>query len=587
MANQLRVAELDFDLIKENLKDFLRTKPEFTDYDFEGSAMSVLIDLLSYNTHYNAVIGNMLIQEMFLDTAVKKQSLALISKRLGYLPKSYRAPKAIITLEVFPFDAPSTITIPKNTKFSAKVTSTETAYFSTRDAVTINRSLDGRYIFSNLEIYEGDSTIFRYVVGDPLSQKFEIPSRLVDTTLIRVYIQESISSTGMDEWKNFNTLIDINSQTKAFFVKLNENLNYEVYFGDDVLGKNVLAGNVVHIDYVSTNGPIGNDIRTFGLIDSIQGYTNHVITTVTPSYGGAYPESNDSIRRNAQNTVLIQNRAVTESDYEAIISQILPVDTVAVYGGETMTPPVYGKVFISAKLIGTTTPLLDSQKYQVIQEVKKRSVLALVHEFIDPSYTYLVIDTKVKVDTRKTSMSMDGLQTKITDAVILYGNENLNKFNSSFEYSDLVSYIDEIDRAIVSNDTNIKLRKEAEFVYNADSIYEFDFDTEIKASNSREQNITSNAFRTVDYPDTDIFIDDLDGKIRLYRTEFNQKFVVEENVGTVDYTTGHIIMHMKASVAVSNSLNIQVIPANRNILPSRNNIITLADTDILVQINAT
>lgn len=587
MANQLRVAELDFDLIKENLKDFLRAKPEFTDYDFEGSAMSVLIDLLSYNTHYNAVIGNMLIQEMFLDTAVKKQSLALISKRLGYLPKSYRAPKAIITLEVFPYDAPSTITIPKNTKFSAKVTSTETAYFSTRDAVTINRSLDGRYIFSNLEIYEGDSTIFRYVVGDPLSQKFEIPSKLVDTTLIRVYVQESIGSTSMDEWKNFNTLIDITSQTKAFFVKLNENLNYEVYFGDDVLGKNVLAGNVVHIDYVSTNGAVANDIRTFGLVDAIQGYTNHVITTVTTSYGGAYPESNDSIRRNAQNTVLIQNRAVTESDYEAIISQILPVDTVAVYGGETMTPPVYGKVFISAKLIGTTAPLLDTQKYQVIQEVKKRSVLALVHEFIDPSYTYLVIDTKVKVDPKKTSMSIDGLKTKVTDAIALYGTENLNKFNSSFEYSDLVSFIDDTDRAIVSNDTNIRLRKEAEFVYNADNVYEFDFDTEIKASNSKEQNITSNAFRTIDYPDIDIFIDDLDGKIRLYRTEFNQKFVVEENVGTVDYTTGHIIMHMTASVAVSNNLNIQVIPANRNILPSRNNIITLADTDILVQINAT
>lgn len=585
MANQLRVAELDFDLIKDNFKEFLRTKSEFTDYDFEGSALSVLIDLLAYNTHYNAVIGNMLIQELFLDTAVKKQSLALIAKRLGYLPKSYRAPKAIINLEVFPYDAPATLTINKNTKFSAKVTSTDLTYFSTRDTVTINRSIDGRYIFSNLEIYEGDSTLFRYVVGDPLTQKFEIPSKLVDTSLVRVYIQDSIGGTEINEWKNFNSLIDITSTTNAFFIKLNENLNYEVYFGDDVLGKNVIAGNVVHIDYVTTNGEFANNIKTFGLVDSISGYTNTVITTVTPSFGGAFPESNDSIRRNAQNTVLLQNRAVTESDYEAIISQILPLDTIAVYGGETMSPPVYGKVFISAKLLGTTEPLVDSQKYQVIQELKKRSVLALVHEFIDPSYTYLVIDTKVKIDAKRTSMSIDGIKTKVIDAIALYGEQNLNKFNSSFEYSDIVSYIDNVDRAIISNDTNVMLRKDIDIVYNVDNLYQFNFDTEIRASNSREQNITSNAFRIADYPDVDIFVDDMDGIIRLYRVEFNQKFVVRENVGTVDYTSGLIKFNLTATVAVSDTLNIQVIPTNRNILPSRNSIITLSDSDILVQIN--
>lgn len=195
MATTLRVAELDFDLIKENLKEFLRSKPEFTDYEFEGSALSVLIDLLSYNTHYNAVIGNMLLQELYLDTAVKKQSLALIAKRLGYLPRSYTAAKAVVTLEVFPYDQPDVLTLGRNSKFSTRITATENAFFSTRDAVTINRSATGRYLFENLEIYEGDVTTFRYVVGDPLSQKFEIPSKLVDTSLVRVYVQDSISGT--------------------------------------------------------------------------------------------------------------------------------------------------------------------------------------------------------------------------------------------------------------------------------------------------------------------------------------------------------------------------------------------------------
>ena len=586
MATTLRVAELDFDLIKENLKEFLRAKPEFTDYEFEGSALSVLIDLLSYNTHYNAVIGNMLLQELYLDTAVKKQSLALIAKRLGYLPRSYRAPKAVVTLEVFPFDQPDVLTLGRNAKFSTRITSTENAFFSTRDAVSINRSTDGRYVFENLELYEGDVTTFRYVVGDPLSQKFEIPSQLVDTTLIRVYVQDSVSGTLIEEWKNYNTLIDVTASTKAFFVKLNENLNYEIYFGDDVVGKSVVAGNVVIIDYVTTNGPIANGASSFSFNDTVNGYAVNTVTTVTAAYGGALPESADSIRRNAQNNVLLQNRAVTESDYIAIVNQIVPVETIAVYGGETMTPPEYGKVFISAKQVGTTTPLSTTQKADIIREIKKRAVLSLVHEFIDPSYTYLIIDSAVKYDPTKTSMSADAVKTLILNQIKTYRTENLNRFNSAFEYSDLVAYIDDIDRSIMSNDTNIRMKKYVDFVYAANSSYTFDFNIELKPSNSREQTITSNAFRISEYPDVDVFVQDVDGIIQFYQVLFNQKVVLVENAGTVDYATGHITITLTAYSSASTQLSIEVVPSNRNILPSRNNIITLADQDISLRIQA-
>lgn len=586
MATTLRVAELDFDLIKENLKEFLRSKPEFTDYEFEGSALSVLIDLLSYNTHYNAVIGNMLLQELYLDTAVKKQSLALIAKRLGYLPRSYTAAKAVVTLEVFPYDQPDVLTLGRNSKFSTRITSTENAFFSTRDAVTINRSATGRYLFENLEIYEGDVTTFRYVVGDPLSQKFEIPSKLVDTSLVRVYVQDSISGTLIEEWKNYNTLIDVTATTKAFFVKLNESLNYEIYFGDDVVGKSVTSGNVVIIDYVTTNGPIANGASSFSFNDTVNGYSVNTVTTVTAAFGGALPESNDSIRRNAQNNVLLQNRAVTESDYIAIVNQIVPVETVAVYGGETMTPPEYGKVFISAKQIGTTVPLSETQKADIIREIKKRSVLSLVHEFIDPSYTYMIVDSVVKYDPAKTSMSPDALKTLIFNRVKAYATQNLNQFNSAFEYSDLVAYIDDIDRSIMSNDTNIKLKKEASIIYAANSIYTYDFNVEIKPSNSREQTITSSAFRVTEYPDIDLYIQDSNGIIQFYQVAFNQKVVVVENAGTVDYTTGHIAFNMNAYSSANTQLSIEVVPSNRNVLPSRNNIITLTDQDIGLKIQA-
>lgn len=586
MATQLRVAELDFDLIKENLKEFLRSKPEFTDYEFEGSALSVLIDLLSYNTHYNAVIGNMLIQELYLDTAVKKQSLALIAKRLGYLPKSYRAPRAVVNLEVFPFDQPQTLTLGKNAKFSTRLNYTDNAFFSTRSAVTINRSIDGRYIFENLEIFEGDSVSFKYVVSDPATQKFEIPSKLVDTSLVRVYVQDSFGGTTVEEWKNFNTLIDIKADTRAFFIKLNESLNYEIYFGDDVIGKSIVAGNVVILDYVTTNGPIANNASIFSFNDSVNGYTNTVVTTVTAAYGGAIAESNDSIRRNAQNNVLLQNRAVTESDYITIINQILPVDTVAVYGGETMSPPQYGKIFISVKQIGTTTPLLQSQKDSIVTELKRRSMMSLVHEFVDPQYTYMVIDTRIKFDPTKTASTTDTLSTLIFNNIKSYGTANLNTFNSSFEYSDLVGYIDDIDRSIISNDTMIRLRKEANFIYNADNIYVFDFSAPLKQSNSKEQNIKSNAFRNQDFPDVDMYLDDLDGVIRFYKLSFNQKVVMVENAGTVDYATGKIQFNLNAYTVGYDKLSIEAVPSNRTILPSRNNIITLADQDIKINIVA-
>lgn len=586
MATQLRVAELDFDLIKENLKEFLRSKPEFTDYEFEGSALSVLIDLLSYNTHYNAVIGNMLIQELYLDTAVKKQSLALIAKRLGYLPKSYRAPRAVVNLEVFPFDQPQTLTLGKNAKFSTRLNYTDNAFFSTRSAVTINRSIDGRYIFENLEIFEGDSVSFKYVVSDPATQKFEIPSKLVDTSLVRVYVQDSFGGTTVEEWKNFNTLIDIKADTRAFFIKLNESLNYEIYFGDDVIGKSIVAGNVVILDYVTTNGPIANNASIFSFNDAVNGYTNTVVTTVTAAYGGAIAESNDSIRRNAQNNVLLQNRAVTESDYITIINQILPVDTVAVYGGETMSPPQYGKIFISVKQIGTTTPLLQSQKDSIVTELKRRSMMSLVHEFVDPQYTYMVIDTRIKFDPTKTASTTDTLSTLIFNNIKSYGTTNLNTFNSSFEYSDLVGYIDDIDRSIISNDTMIRLRKEANFIYNADNIYVFDFSAPLKQSNSKEQNIKSNAFRNQDFPDVDMYLDDLDGVIRFYKLSFNQKVVMVENAGTVDYATGKIQFNLNAYTVGYDKLSIEAVPSNRTILPSRNNIITLADQDIKINIVA-
>jgi hypothetical protein len=586
MTGQLRVTELDFDQIKVNLKEFLRTKSEFTDYDFDGSALSVIIDLLAYNTHYNAVIANMLIQELFLDTAVKRQSISLIAKRMGYMPRSYRAPKAVVDLEVFPVGNPSSLTLGKNAKFTAQLENFENANFITRDAITIVPNGLGRYIFEDVPVYEGDNNVFRYVVTNPVVQQFEIPSIFVDTTLVRVYVQESIGSTNVVEWSNANSLVDINSTSKVYFIKLNENLKYEVYFGDDSFGKSVIPGNVIVIDYVATNGPVANNVSKITFSGSVNGNNNTQTTVVTPSFGGSLPETNDQIRTNAQRNVMVQNRAVTESDYISIINQIIPVDSVAVYGGETITPPQYGKVFVSVKQTGTTNPLTTSQKTSLISELKKRAVMSLVHEFIDPTYVYIGISASVSYNATKTTLNVASFNTVITNKIKDFATANLNGFNSNFEYSKLVTAIDAADAAVVSNDTAITMRKEIDLLHGINQKYVFDFNTSIKQSNSKEDNIVSSPIILSSDTDKVAYIDDVDGIMRVFYKLNNQKVTLIENIGTVDYTKGLITINVNTTVGESSHLKFTVVPSNRNFIPGRNNILTVLDADIKTKIQA-
>jgi hypothetical protein len=473
----------------------------------------------------------------------------------------------------------------KNARFTARLASGDLATFVTRNAITIYLNA-GRYIFENVELYEGDNATFRYVVTDPAIQKYEIPSKLVDTNLIRVYVQESINSTNTEEWRQYKDIAGIRSDSPAYYLKLNETLKYEVYFGDGVLSKNVQPGNVVVIDYVTTNGPVANGISSFVFADTVSGFSNTLTTTVSSAFGGAFPETLDQIRTNAQNAVLTQNRAVTESDYAAIISSIVPVETIAVYGGETLTPAQYGKVFISLKQTGITSPLTQLQKDAIVLELKKRSVMSLVHEFIDPDFVYLGVTTDVKYDPTKTTANADTMKTIIFNGIKDYAAANLNKFESTFEFSNLVGYIDDIDKAIMSNDTQITMRKEVLILSGVDNQYIVDFNTEITASNSRAFNINSTPVSIDGYETIDVYLQDYDGILQFYQLVNNQRVVVSENIGSVDYLTGRMVFNANIASSALDTINITVIPNDRNLIPSRNNILTLADSDITITTRA-
>jgi len=585
IPSNIRVTELDFDTIKANLKTFLSSKPEFTDYNFEGSGLSVLIDLLAYNTHYNAVIGNMLVQEMFLDTAVKKESLSLIAKRLGYTPKSYVAPQAKVSLEVFPTTPlPDFLTLGKNARFNATLATNDITTFINREAITIFPS-GGRYIFPSISIYEGTNTTFRYVVETSTPQRFVIPSKYVDISLLKVSVQESGTTTTVTEFKRYESITDVTSTTNAYFVKINETLNYEVYFGDGIIGTELTNGNIVILDYVVTNGDLANGTKSFTFADSVNGYSNVTTTLIQEAFGGMVSESNDSIRLNAQAKVLTQDRAVTEKDYESIISAIYPLDTIAVFGGETLANPIYGKVFISVKLAGTTETLSTEQKNTIDSVLKKKSVLALSHEFLDPEYMYLIIDTKVKYDADRTVMSASDVTTKVQSNIVAYTTSTLNRFNSTFEYSKLIGFIDNIDQSFLANDTKFYLRKEIDFIFGVSNQYVFDFNTSLVPSNSKTSNVVSNKFKLTDFPDIDVYLTDSSGSIYAYQIVNNTRLNVKENIGTIDYNAGIITITDNILSSDDTVLKITVTPDSKIIVPSKNNILVSETSDLNIQVN--
>ena len=368
---------------------------------------------------------------------------------------------------------------------------------------------------------------------------------------------------------------------------MNEKANYEVYFGDNIFGKSIVDGNVITLNYLTTNGPLANGVSKFTFNDSINGYNNFTITTVSVASGGAYAESVDSVRINAQNTVYAQNRAITETDYAALIGKFIPVESISVWGGETLAPPVYGKVFISIKQPGTTANLTDTQKQFVLSSIQNRSALGSIREIVDPEYIYLNIVSDVKYDPTKTTLGYSSLITNITNGLMSWSTTNLNKFNSDFEYSKLVTFIDSVDASFIANDTYISFSKTKPFIYNLNTSYAFNFYCSIKQSNSVEANITSTAFRTTDDVTKDVYLQDVNGILQTYYIANSQKIVLNPNIGTVDYANGLISILTTMVVGSSlNDLTVTVAPDNKNTINSRNNIITLNANDINVTMRA-
>jgi len=594
ISNDLKVGALNFEGIKSNFVNYLRAQDQFRDYNFDGSGMQVLLDVLAYNTYYNAFYLNMIANENFLATAQKRNSVVAIARSLNYLPRSITS--ATITgsfLVATTGGAPATITIPAYTTFTGTIDSISYT-FNTTESISITAS-DGVYATDNITLKEGTYLRQSYTVNKLDSQqRFLIPNANADTGTMTVTIQNSAGDTTQRVFTKPDNLIEVTSTSEVYFLEEVEDGLYEIFFGDGVLGVGLDDANIVIIDYLVSNGKEANDIQDLVFSGSVDNVTDITFTQDDPAAGGADRESVNKIKFSAPKAYEAQNRVVTAEDYKALLLKQSNIQSVVVWGGEDNNPPAYGKVYIAVKPINGEV-LTATEKTNLINTViKPKKVLTVSSEIVDPEYIYITVETTVKYDVNRAVVSSTSLEQKVIDTIKQYNDDDINEFSKYFRYSKLTRLIDASDRSILNSLTTVKMVKEVDIQLGQSTRYEINFSNAFNDSSdgrsttqafAQGNQITSNQFTYSGY--SQCFFDDNNGVMRIYRLSGSDKIAVVLNAGTVDYDAGTIILTNFAPTAFADgsvTLKLTANPRNLDILPLRNQIVSIRDADINVTI---
>lgn len=460
--SNIQLTSLDFDEIKQGLKTYLKSQNTFKDYNFDGSGLSVLMDVLAYNTQYNAYYLNMVGNEMFLDTATQRSSVISQAKVLNYVPKSAIAPTATVTVTINNVND-SSLTLPAYTHFLSESVNGVNYKFVTTDSKTVNVS-SNTAIFNDIQIKQGTPVSYSYTynsLNNPDSL-FELPDDTIDTTTLVVTIQQSSSNTYTERFDLASNYMQLDSTSAVYFLQESLNNTYEIYFGNGIIGKKLVDGNIVRVTYLSTEGSASSDANSFVLMDSISGYSSSVVTPMIKASTGGNKETIQEIKYNAPKSYAAQNRAVSKEDYITAIQQNklgYSFDAVNVWGGQENQPPVYGQVFVCVKPQGAYT-LTENQKTKLVQDVLKPiSVMTVEPIIVDPDYTYLQITANVYYDPKKTTLTSGQIQSSVKNALTNLASIELNTFNSTFNYSNFVSTINSVDPSIITNEISLKVQK--------------------------------------------------------------------------------------------------------------------------------
>jgi hypothetical protein len=597
ISNRLDVSELDFDNIKSNLKTFLQNQAEFSDYDFEGSGMAVLLDLLAYNTHYLSFNANMLSNELYLDSADIRKNVVSLARQLGYTPTSVKSPVASIDITVN--NVPTTvasIVMEKGTTFNTTID--QISYnFITNEDVTATPT-DGVYKFSNVNIYEGTLVNFQYTVDSTdVDQHFHIPSNQADTSTLKVKIQNSASDTTTNTYTRSHTLTEIDSTSKVYFLQECDDGRFEVYFGDGVLGKALEDGNIVKLEYVVTNMSQSNGASSFVLGSTVGGYTDVSIQTKSNAQGGTVAQSNNSIRFNAPLQYQSQNRAVTVKDYETLTQTFYPnAESISAYGGEDAETPVYGAVYIGIVPKSGST-LTETTKKSIVDNLKKYNVASVTPVIVTPETTSILLTSNVKYNENLTTKSSDTIRTNIISTLRNFNSNNLRKFEGLFRYSQLVQDIDDTDTSILSNITTIKVRKDFTPTLDSSITYQVYFRNALynphSGHNTSAGGILESSGFKISGNDNEMFLnDDGQGNIRMYYLVSGVKTYINNTQGIINYTTGQITLTSINISSVSNIrgsastvIELTVKPNSNDIIPVRDQILAIdvANSSVTVE----
>ena len=591
----LRISELDFDTIKSNLKTFLQAQDEFTDYDFEGSGLSVLLDILAYNTHYNAYLANMLMNEMFIDSAVKRSSAVSIAKHLGYTPASVRGARAVLNITVNnPTNLPSTLTIPRFTAFSTTVSGNSFTFLNTTETTTT--PVGSSYIFNNLTVVEGNfkSEVFVSVAPGP-AEKFQISESNIDTSTLIVSVQNSATDLTTTSYTLSEDITGVNGNSAVFFLQENPFGKYEIFFGDGIIGKKLEVGNIVNTRFIVPSGSAANvsDLVTQNFTTiPIGGSSDINISTVSNSSSGADKESITSIKFKAPLVNAAKNRAVTAEDYRALITaNFSDAESISVWGGEDNNPPIFGKVFISLKPFDGFT-ISENTKQSIINNIlNPKKVLAIQPEFVDPEFFFVNLVVNVEYSSLLTTKTQSQIQTIARNTIIQYFSNNLQKFNLDFKKSKLVNLISNSDPSIDSVIILIKLQKR--FLFNFNETNSFVDENTIKFLNSiAPGTISSSKFfasiggstilvRASDIPDVMPPNPNGTGALALFRDSDNT--LIQRDFGSVNYGSGEISINQFIPVSFPEGITnfritTSIQEASQNIQVFRNQILILDDS---------
>ena len=498
--SNIQITDLDFNNIKNSLKTYLQSQDTLKDYNYEGSALSTLLDILAYNTQYNSFYLNQVANEMFLDTAIQRGSVVSQAKVLGYVPKSAIAPSAEVNLS-FTGVTDASLTLPKFTTFMSEAIDGVNYNFVNTDSQTVNVS-GGTATFENVTLKQGIPTTVSYTVNSITnpSYMFEIPETNVDTTTISVVVQQSSTNASSQVYNLASNYLTLNETDAVYFLQESITGTYEIYFGDGILGKLLTDGNIVSISYIVTQGSTSAGANNFVLMDSVSGYSTYTLTPIVSASQGGTKESISSIKFQAPKSYAAQGRAVSKNDYITAIQQYslgYSFDAVNVWGGEENNPPVYGQVFISLKPAGTYS-LTTTQKQRIINEViKPISVLTVTPTIVDPDYTYIKLTVNVVYDTTKTTQTSAQIEAGVKAAIQTFGTSTLNTFNSTFNSYDLLNTIQNYNNSIITSEYKLQLEKRfAPNLINS-TTYNLNFNTSLEANkyNSGTSSSPSMQFR--------------------------------------------------------------------------------------------